>query len=509
MTMSEAPVPGRRIVWNSLLNALGQGAPAIVAVFAVPLLVRGLGVERFGILTLAWAVVGYFSLFDFGLGRALTQVVAERRASGDEAGINAVVVACLAAMLGLGIAALGIAEAVSPWLIRDVLAVTPPLRSEALLAFRILAAGIPVVVLTAGLRGALEAYERFDLVNAIRAPVGMTSYLGPLVLLPFTHRLTAVVGVIVLARAISLAAHYVSYREVIGPFRRTSMTADGAFPLVLRAGGWMTVSSLISPMMVYADRFVVGGLLSAGAVAFYTAPYEMVSRLMIVAGAVSSTLFPAFAGNGTKRHTADLFARGLMMTCLVLFPVTLAVILFAREGMSLWLGAEFARRSAGVLQLLAVGVFVNCLAQIAFTLVQGVGRADLSARLHLAEVPFYIVLVWSLVSSRGLIGAALAWTLRVSIDAAGMFWLAARVAPEARDRRFARIWIFNAGALSVLCVSLAVSTMSLGVRALALALATPVAIGGGWRWVASGEERRQLTLMVSRVGIRFRTAEDL
>lgn len=507
MTIDEAPVLGRRLAWNSLLNAMGQGAPAIVAVFAVPVLVRGLGIERFGILTLAWAVVGYFGLFDFGLGRALTQVVAERRAVGDHAGINAVVVACLAAMLALGLVAFILAEAASPWLVRDVLGVTPVLRSEALTAFRILAAGIPVVIVSAGLRGALEAYERFDLVNAIRAPLGVANFVGPLLLLPFTHRLTAVVSVLVIARAVSLVAHVVCYRTVVGPFRRTSISADGVFPAVLRSGGWMTVSNLISPIMSYADRFVVGALMSAGAVAFYTAPFDMVSRLTIVPSAVTSTLFPAFAGNGNKRHTADLFARGLMMTALGLFSLTLVVVLFAREGLSIWLGAEFANRSAGVLQLLAVGVFINCFAQIAFALVQGVGRADLTARLHLAEVPFYLGLVWWLVGSRGLQGAALAWTLRVSVDAVFMFWLAARVVPEVRDRRFARVWTFNLGAVLVLSMSLAASATSLGTRVLLIAVATPLALAIGWRWGASPDERRQIALLLARWGALLRTAE--
>jgi O-antigen/teichoic acid export membrane protein len=508
MTNVDAPVLGRRLAWNSLLNALGQGAPAVVAVFAVPVLVHALGLERFGILSLAWIVVGYFSLFDFGLGRALTQVVAERRAAGDQAGVNAVVVACLSAMLGLGLVGFIAAEVASPWLVQDTLKITPALRAEALTAFRILAAGVPIVIMGAGLRGALEAYERFDLVNAIRAPLGVANYLGPMLLLPFTHRLPAVVSVLVIARALSLAATVVCYRRVVGPFRRTSITADGVLPVVLRSGSWMTVSNLVGPIMTYADRFVIGRLMSAAVVAVYSAPFDMVSRLMIVPAAVTSTLFPAFAGNENKRHTADLFARGLMMTSLGLFSVTLVVVLFAHEGMALWLGADFANRSAGVLQILAIGVFINCFAQIAFALVQGVGRADLAARANLAEVPFYLGLVWWLVESRGLEGAALAWTARVAVDAVIMFWLAARVVPEVRDRRFARVWIFNLGAVALLSASLAASRTPFGARALLVAIVTPLAVAIGWRWGASPDERRQIALLVSRWSAFLRTAES-
>ena len=50
----------------------------VVAIFSIPILIRDLGTDRFGVLALAWAIVGYASLFDLGLGRALTQLVAQK-----------------------------------------------------------------------------------------------------------------------------------------------------------------------------------------------------------------------------------------------------------------------------------------------------------------------------------------------------------------------------------------------------------------------------------------------
>ena len=67
---------GKSIVKNTFINLAGQGLPLLVGLFTIPLIIKGLGVERFGILTLAWMVIGYFSFFDLGLGRALTQIIA-------------------------------------------------------------------------------------------------------------------------------------------------------------------------------------------------------------------------------------------------------------------------------------------------------------------------------------------------------------------------------------------------------------------------------------------------
>lgn len=70
---------GTRLARNGVFNIIGQGVPLLAAFFAIPRLIHGLGTDRFGVLTLVWMVIGYFSLFDLGLGRALTQVVAEKQ----------------------------------------------------------------------------------------------------------------------------------------------------------------------------------------------------------------------------------------------------------------------------------------------------------------------------------------------------------------------------------------------------------------------------------------------
>src|SRR5882762_6152548 len=68
----------RVLVRNTVFNLTGQSIPLVAALFAIPLLIRGLGTDRFGVVTLAWILIGYFSVFDLGFGRALTQVVAAK-----------------------------------------------------------------------------------------------------------------------------------------------------------------------------------------------------------------------------------------------------------------------------------------------------------------------------------------------------------------------------------------------------------------------------------------------
>jgi O-antigen/teichoic acid export membrane protein len=70
---------------------------------AVPVIVRGLGVERFGVLVLAWTLLGYLAVFDLGVGRATVRFAAQRLAGRDDAGFRSVVWTSLAVNAALGV----------------------------------------------------------------------------------------------------------------------------------------------------------------------------------------------------------------------------------------------------------------------------------------------------------------------------------------------------------------------------------------------------------------------
>ncbi len=74
------PLPGRaRLLANTGWNLAGQVVPLLVGIAVLPLLIGLLGLDRYGFLTLVWVLVGYASIFDFGIGRALVRTVAATR----------------------------------------------------------------------------------------------------------------------------------------------------------------------------------------------------------------------------------------------------------------------------------------------------------------------------------------------------------------------------------------------------------------------------------------------
>ena len=184
----------KALVRDSAYNLVGQGTPLAVALVAIPLLVSTLGTEKFGFLTLAWLLVGYIGVLDLGIGRTLTKMVAERLAVDEAQDVRVIVATGSLVLLCIGLI-LGTCLAVSSsLLVRVMFDVPKGSVPEAVSAIRVLAASVPLVVLTSGFRGVLEAHQRFGLVNAIRIPIGALNYLAPLGLAWISPRLDVVVG---------------------------------------------------------------------------------------------------------------------------------------------------------------------------------------------------------------------------------------------------------------------------------------------------------------------------
>ena len=105
----------RVLAINSILNLFGQASPMLAALFCIPVLINKLGINRFGFITIAWMIVGYFSLFDMGLGRALTHMTAQRIDSRNEKEIPYIVWTGLLIMILLALLAMILALFLTPW----------------------------------------------------------------------------------------------------------------------------------------------------------------------------------------------------------------------------------------------------------------------------------------------------------------------------------------------------------------------------------------------------------
>lgn len=494
-------INSRTIARQSLLNFVGLTLPILLALVSIPYTIRGLGTERFGILTVAWTTVGYFSLFDLGLAAALTKIVAEKLAAGEADEIPSVAWTGEILMILLGLFGGLVLALITPLLTYRVLNIPPAFEREGLYSLYLIAFSIPWVIGTAGLRGLLEAHQRFGAVNALRVPMGALTYLAPLVVLPFSNSLVPVVSALVLGRVAAWVGHLlVCFREIPSLAGRPVLRRD-LFGMLAHYGGWVTASNISSTLMTYLDRFLIGAAISMAAVTYYTTPYDTVTRVWLLPTAILGALFPALSATFVRdrERTSRLFDQGIRVLFLAIFPITLVVVTLAREGLGLWLGSDFAVHSARVLQWLAVGVLINSIGMVPGAGLQGIGRPELTGKLNMVELPFYVVVLWAMLRTWGIEGAAVAWVLRVAVDTAILCVMADRVLPAGSGilRRTSALLV-----PAVVLLAGAAFLPTLGARlAFLVAVSLPFLVIA-WNWVLTPNERRL-------VGRRVRTEGDV
>ncbi len=491
------------IARNARWNALGQGLPLLVGLAAIPITTHALGAPRFGLLALIWAVLGYVGALDFGLGRTTTKFVAEYLRRGDPAAVRRVATMGVVSQLALGMAGGVLLFAVAPYVVDRVFRAPPTLSAEGRIAFRVLALSVPLVLGSLSLRAILEAAERFDVVNLIRLPMSILMFVVPAVVGLLGGGLGLIVALLTAVRLIGAVAFAAALPRAVAGFSWDFRGGWSTLRTLMGYAGWVAVSNTVNPLLAYLERFILGSLAGVTAVAYYAAPYEAVTRLLIVPVSLVGALFPTFSDSAQSdsipaRHER-LFQRGLRFLLVGLGAPTLVIIGCAGPLMTVWLGPEYAAHSAQALAILAAGVLVNSLAQLPSAYLLGRGRPDLPAKFHVVELLLYAVGAWLLVREFGVTGAALAWTGRVTVDAALLalaLW---------RTQRFPLARWYGAGARRALGALLALAVVTTS-AAFALPPLPRVAVIGAaalafvafaWRRLFAEDERAALRAVLT------------
>lgn len=427
---------GRRSVLlsNTAWNVIGQLLPLVVGVLTMPLLIDQVGLERFGFITLVWVLVGYASIFDFGIGRALIRTVAAHLAAGDRTRAAASAQAGLFFLTLFGILLAALMAPASVWLVTSMLKLPAELVEEAVPAMLLLALSLPFVMVTTGFGGVISAHQQFKALSLIRIVLGVASYLGPVAVAALvSRRLDAVVAVVLLVRVLGTGLHAGVCARQCGWRPLLAWPTPESARELFSLGGWIAVSNILSPMLSYLDRLLLAGLVPMRAVASYAMPYDVLSKTLIVPSSIMAALFPLASALSRGSEAAQrLLSESLRMLFLSMFPLIFMLVVFARPGLESWLGQEIAEQGAPVMRILAVGFLLNALAQGPATLIQAAGEPRWMAKLHLAELPLFVAVLWLLTLRYGVIGTAVASALRSGLDATAVYGLAHRRVAQGR-----------------------------------------------------------------------------
>jgi O-antigen/teichoic acid export membrane protein len=399
---------------NTTYNLLGSVIPLAVSLVTIPIYLGLIGEARYGVLAIAWLLLGYFGLFDLGLGRATAQRIASLRDGSASERAEAFWTA-LILNIGLGVGGGLLIWPIATYFFGSVFKIEEALRPEMQSAVPWLVLAVPVATLSGVLTGALQGRERFLELNLISVSGTVLFQLLPLATTMFWHPdLGVLLPTVILARFLTLILLFARCRHHI--FRgHTARYARAQAGQLLRFGGWVTISSFVLPMMVTLDRFIIGAVVGAKYVTHYTIPFQLSERITIIPSALSSALFPRFAA-ATDKQAQRLSNEGLRTLVVVMTPLVAIGMLFMKPFLAWWIAPAFAQQSATVGQVVLLGFWANSFAFIPYAQLQARGRPDLVAKCHLLEVLPYFGLLYLGLNTFGLIGLAVAFALRALVE---------------------------------------------------------------------------------------------
>lgn len=416
--MNKLLVGKKVLTENVIINLLGNAFPVVFAVLSIPLIINQIGKEEFGILSIAWLFLGYFSILDLGIGRATTKFVLEYHSKGLNDEIRNLVWTSVILLFTFGLV-LGVSLFIfTPSLVDLFFNIPDDLKSLTKKCFYLIAITLPFITGLAAVKGVLEAQQRFRLLNIIKIPSSILNYVIPGVVVFFDNNLFLIVLLLAVTRIALFFLHYYYCFQSLTETQKSKNFVWNYVKDLIRYGGWLTVSNLIGPIMVYFDRFIIGSILTLTLLTYYSTPYEVVTKLLVIAGSATTVLFPIFTNlyiNDFKKFY-EFYDKSVKALLFVLFLVTFFIACFSFDILGIWLGEDFALKSSVVMKLLCLGVLLNSISAIPFTAIQAINRPDITAKVHMVELPLYLLVLWLLTTHFGIVGVATAWMLRNLVD---------------------------------------------------------------------------------------------
>ena len=314
---------------NFLINMSGPLVRIVVALVIVPIYLHAVGTARYGVISIIWALIGYTGFLDLGLSRASANALAKMRAAPQPERAR-VMATTLVVNFALGLFGGATIFLAANSLLGHFISAPPELRPEIARALPWIATMIPATLVSGVCVGALESRERFAAANGLQIVSTTIGQVAPAILaLTISPSLVVVVPGIACAGVVgALAAYVFAYRQE-GPLRFSDFERRKAASL-LSYGGWVTVSSIISPILSSADQMLIGAQLGVAAVAHYAVAMTVVVRSQMVPAALARTLFPRLSShgpseaNGRSRPCIESLAWGYAAICapaIVLTPI--------------------------------------------------------------------------------------------------------------------------------------------------------------------------------------------
>jgi len=424
---------------NSLYNLMGSLVPIVVSFVTVPLYLHLIGVDGYGVLAIVWLFLGYFGVFDLGLGTASANQFAKLS---DHKEISSVFWSGIWTNLGLGIIGAGALFFLGDYLFENLFKMSSAMHASVVGALPWLALAVPIITVSGIFSGLIDGRQNFLMLNALGVIGTFFLQVMP-ILTAYLHgpNLTWIIAVAVLSRLLfgALPSGVVAVR-ILGTVK-PELPQWHWVKKLLGYGAWTTISSMVVSMTGAMDKFMLGSIVGPAAVTFFAIPERLARQGAIVPASVTRALFPKLSA-GNEYDARDTTMRSLELLLLIQTPLICALILVLKPFLGIWVGWSVAEKAGPVGLIIAATIWIVGLNYLPSMLLQARGRPDIAAKLRVMEFLPYLLVLWTAIHYLGLIGGGLGLLFVSVLDMIFLFW-GARIAVFVNKTFWQSVvWIF-------------------------------------------------------------------
>ena len=238
---------------NVSWNLIGFIFPVITAIVVIPFIIKNIGTERFGILTLIFSIIGYMNVFDFGLTRSITkQVVKYRELKKDNELVSSILTGLSVIVFIIIIISLAFSLYANEITHRIFNPSTQSIKKEVIDSLYIISICLPFVVSQSVFSGVMEAFGEFKKIAVGKIPFSFLMYSVPFLVSLYNPSLVGItISLCVLRVAMALYFYFMMNSIVIRSccfgLTKSSIRLDMGLELI-KFGGWVSVSNIIAPI---------------------------------------------------------------------------------------------------------------------------------------------------------------------------------------------------------------------------------------------------------------------
>lgn len=441
---------------NIAANFMGQATVALLAFACVPVYVKYLGPEGYGLIGLYTALYTVLGIFDTTIQAFIGRDVARSKANVDWLGF----VRRLRTLEGV-LACLGLCLAAATAICAHPLAAGFKLSSlsvDAVSDSLLLMSGALALRLLEGLyRGCLMGLEKQVAFNTVfivtqssrwLGAVAILSLVSPSIELFFLWQLL-VSGFTVAALAALVYASVGVTLRVLPHF--ASLYSERRFI------GGMLVISAGAVLLTQTDKLLLSRLLPMAEFGDYALATVAAGALMLFVAPIADALSPRlvrFWTSGSASSYAEVFHLGAQLVTVVVGSVAITAILFAHWILEIWLhDPELVLRVTPLFQILIFGNLLNAFMWMPYRAQLASGWTGLAARINLAAVVLLVPLILIFVPRYGVLAAAWLWViLNAAYLAFGVHFMFRRLLLTERSRWY--VQDIGLPAMVIICFSI-------------------------------------------------------